>query len=79
MLAGISPLALAVRASTPTAVAEGPVELFPDPTLVDVADDTNGWSFVDGFPILGPAGGTGPGISADEAYEDAVCSLTGSD
>lgn len=48
-----------------------PSELFPDPTLADVADGTNGWNFVDGAPFMGPDGGTGPGISVDTTFETA--------
>ena len=55
--------------------AAGPTELFPDPTLEDVTDDTNGWSY-SGDMALGPTGGTGPGLSADGTTSGAVLAGT---
>lgn len=63
-------------AITVTDVAEGGGELFPDPTLADVADSTDGWAFTDTLK-LGPTGGTGPGISATAAGDDSSANLVG--
>lgn len=66
-------------ASQQWAAGGGGSELFPDPTLADVADTTNGWQFSNGFPSFGPEGGTGPGIQADGAFDDDTAALIGAD
>lgn len=64
------------RASSPV----GPVELFPDPTLADVADGTNGWDFNNASPgVLEPTGGTGPGITLTACDDGWSCNLIGTD
>lgn len=62
-----------------TAAAAGPSELFPDPTLADVADSTDGWQYTNGFPTFGPEGGTGPGLQADSCLDDDLAELVGAD
>jgi hypothetical protein len=56
--------------------SSGPTELFPDPTLADVTDGTNGWFLGDGFSATS---GTGPGISLTAADADNICQLVGTD
>lgn len=52
-----------------------PTELFPDPTLADVADATNGWA-LGGFTATG---GTGPGLTGVFMEESGTAELTGAD
>ncbi|MFA9205009.1 MAG: hypothetical protein ACEQSH_00990 [Bacteroidia bacterium] len=61
------------------AAAGPPPELFPDPTLADVADGTNGWQFSNGPPTMGPTSGTGPGISVVAGLDDDNAILIGTD
>ncbi len=56
-----------------------PAELFPDPTLADVADSTDGWQYSNGFPTFGPKGGTGPGLQAVVTTDEDVAGLVGAD
>lgn len=53
-------------------------ELFPDPTLVDVTDGTNGWDFSNSTPVIQPSNlGAGPGITLTAADDGAFCNLVG--